>query len=277
MLRQTKIWDQPLKDVRRTMESVKGEEVPKGIAHESTSLGGVDCETFLHLRDASRKTILYFHGGGFCLGIYASNRAFVAQLAVQTKMNVYMPNYRLAPEHPFPAGLDDAIAAYKAAIAMAPNGLIVVGDSSGCALAVAAMLALRDSGVKMPECIGCITPVFDLSGKGDTFRTRAKQDPFQMSDPLSIAKIYVNGQNPIMPTLSPIYGELRGLPPILIHAAEWDVFLSDSLRFAQKAEEAGVSVKLLRWPGMWHIFHMQYRIVPEARKALREFCAALTK
>lgn len=275
LLRCSKIWNQPLADIRKSMEAVKADRMPEGILHDSVSLGGVECETFQHLENKPRKVILYFHGGGFCLGIYPSNRSFAAYLAKQTGANVMLPNYRLAPEHPYPAALDDAVAVYQAALPMAGNGLIVAGDSSGCALAVSALQVLRQSNQQMPELIGCITPVFDLAGKGETIKTLAKKDPFQMSDPLSVAKIYLGDQNPASPAISPLYGELTGLPPVLIHAAERDVFLSDSVRFARQAEAAGVPVRLVRWPGMWHIFHMQHRFVPEAREAFRMFCSSL--
>jgi acetyl esterase/lipase len=148
-----------------------------------------------------------------------------------------------------------------------------MGDSSGCALAVSALLALKQGGVRMPRALAFITPVFDLAGKGETFLTRAEKDPFELKDPLGIAKIYVGSNNPLSPMLSPLYGELQGLPPVLIHAADYDVFLSDSYRFKENAEKAGVNVELKVWRKMWHIFHMQSSFVPESMKALKELCS----
>ena len=118
-----------------------------------------------------------------------------------------------------------------------------------------------------------ITPVFDLAGKGETFSTRVGKDPFKLKDPLSIAKIYTGSNNPFSPIISALYGELEGLPPVLIHAADYDVFLSDAYRFKEKAEAARGEVDLKVWRKMWHIFHMQASFVRESDKALNELCS----
>lgn len=124
----------------------------------------------------------------------------------------------------------------------------------------------------MPCSMAFITPVFDMAGHGDSFSSKAGKDPFKLIDPLGIAKIYISGNNPTSPVLSPLYGELGGLPPTLIHAADYDVFLSDSTRFAEKAKNDGVMVDIKVWRKMWHIFHMQAQFVPESSKALDKIC-----
>lgn len=274
MLRRSNIWNKPLGEVRKTMESMEVKGTPEDLEITRQTLNGVDCEVFKHPSRKKDKVILYFHGGGFCLGIYAANRDFVARVSLMTGMDVFMPDYRLAPEHPFPAALEDAAAAYRGLTGNGFNGkdIIVMGDSSGCALAVSALLTLRQSRVEMPCALAFITPVFDLAGKGNSFISKAAKDPFKLVDPLGIAKIYVAENNPASPVISPLYGGLEGLPPTLIHAAEHDVFLSDSTRFAEKAEDAGVNVDIRVWSKMWHIFHMQAPFVPESRKALDEIC-----
>ncbi len=273
MLRRSNIWNKPLDKVRKTMEGIKANEMPKEIEISRQSMNGITFEVFKNPSEKG-KVILYFHGGGFCLGIYPSNREFAARICSMTETDVYMPDYRLAPEYPYPAALEDAIAAYRGLIENGVNGkdVIIIGDSSGCALAVSALLSLKESSIEMPGALNFITPVFDFAGKGDSFVSRAKDDPFKMVDPLGIAKVYVAANNPTSPAISPLYGELEGLPPVLIHAAEHDVFLSDSTRFAEKAENAGVKVDLKVWRKMWHIFHMQAPFVPESKKALSEFC-----
>lgn len=275
MLRRSNIWNKPLNEVRKTMEGIKVNDMPKGIEISRKTVNGVGCEVFRHPLGMKDKVILYYHGGGFCLGIYPSNREFAAKICSMTEIDVYMPDYRLAPENPFPAALEDAIAVYRGIIEKGYNGkdVIIMGDSSGCALAVSALLALKQSDIEMPCTMNFITPVFDLAGKGDSFTLKAAKDPFKLVDPLEIAKIYVAANNPTSPLISPLYGELDGLPPVLLHAAEYDVFLSDSTRFAEKAEKAGVKVDIKVWRKMWHIFHMQAPFVPESKKALLEICS----
>jgi acetyl esterase/lipase len=218
------------------------------------------------------QVILYFHGGGFCMGIYHANREFAARLSKIYGMDIYMPDYSLAPEHPFPAALNDAIAAYKGLLDAGYNAqdIFIMGDSSGCALAVCALLMLRQYGFAMPRAMAFLTPVFDLAGASEPFAANAAKDPFQLKDPLGIAKLYVAENDPASPMLSPLFGDLSGLPPMLIHAAEYDVFAGDAERFAKKAADSGISVEYKVWRSMWHIFHMQASFVPEARKALKE-------
>ncbi len=275
MLRRSNIWNKPLRVVRKTMKGIRSNGMPTGIESSKQTINGVGCEVFRHPSGKKGNAILYFHGGGFCLGIFPANREFAARICAVAKTDVYMPDYRLAPEYPFPAALEDAIAAYKGIVENGFNGkdILIMGDSSGCALAVSALLALKQSNIEMPCALNFITPVFDLAGKGDSFITKAAKDPFKLVDPLGIAKIYVTANNPTAPEISPLYGELDGLPPVLIHAAEHDVFLSDSTRFAEKAEKAGVKVDIKIWENMWHIFHMQAPFVPESKKALDEICS----
>lgn len=275
MLRRSNIWNKPVNEARKTMEGVKANELPKGIEISREMVNGVSCEVFRHSSGKKDKVIIYYHGGGFCLGIFPANREFVAKICLMTGADVYMPDYRLAPENPFPAALEDAKAVYSGIVENGFHGkdIIIMGDSSGCALAVSTLLELKQSNMEMPCALKFITPVFDFAGKGESFISKAAKDPFKPDDPLGIAKIYVAANNPTSPLISPLYGELDGLPPILIHAAEYDVFLSDSTRFAEKAKNAGVKVDIKVWRKMWHTFHMQESIVPESKKAFNEICS----
>jgi acetyl esterase/lipase len=277
MIKKSNMWNQPLEEIRKNMEAIPDAEgLPEGIVWERTTRNGVTVETFRHAEGKSERVVLYFHGGGFCLGIYPANRAFVAQLATQTGLDVVLPDYRLAPEHPFPAALEDAIAVYKAlqhTEGYRAEQIAVAGDSSGCALALSALMVLRRSGEAMPERCAFITPVFDLAGMGESFRTKAAKDPFRLEDPLGIAKNYVGDNAATIPELSPLFGSLAGLPKMLIQAAEYDVFLSDAQRLAERVNQLVGQAELRLYKRMWHVFVMQHAFVPEAKQALAEFCS----
>lgn len=268
MLREADMWNKPLGEIRAAMETMPGQGMPEGAVASRMELGGVPCEVFRG-RQRSNRAVMYFHGGGFCLGIYAANREFVAGLAQGLGADVYMPDYRLAPEHVFPAALEDAKAAYRGMLGLGYDRLLVMGDSSGCALALSTLLQAKQAGEAMPDAIVMMTPVLDLAGR-EEISADAQQDPFRMKDPLALARIYTAGNNPKLPEISPLYGDLAGLPPMLIHAAQYDVFAGDAQRFAAQAEETGLAVELKVWEQMGHIFHMQAAFVPEAAQALGE-------
>ncbi len=271
LLKKAGIWNKPLNEIRQTMASIKGSGMPAGIVVSTMSLGGVSCEVFRHTGGAPRPAVLYFHGGGFCLGIYDANRSFAAGLAQLLDADIYMPDYRLAPEHPYPAALEDAQAVLQA---LSDCGrLVVMGDSSGCALALS---ALQGQNV-MPLSLVMMTPVLDLTDGQARISSSVRKDPFNLEDPLKLTRHYTAGNNPSTPALSPIYGSLKSLPPVLVHAAQFDAFLSDAVRFKERAEEAGANVTLKIWPKMWHIFHMQSPFVPEATSALNEIKAFIRK
>ena len=268
MLREADMWNRPLREIRAAMEAMPGQGMPEGVIASRMELGSVPCEVFRG-RQRTRRAMMYFHGGGFCLGIYAANREFVAGLSQTFGADVYMPDYRLSPEHVFPAALEDAKAAYSGMLGLGYDRLLVMGDSSGCALALSALLEAKRSGEAMPDAIVMITPVLDLAGEKE-LSVDAREDPFRMKDPLALARNYSAGHDAKLPELSPLYGVLSGLPPVQIHAAQCDVFLSDATRFAARAKEAGVEAELKVWEGMWHIFHMQAAFVPEAAQAVGE-------
>lgn len=278
LLRRSGMWNKPLEEIRKSLQGRKV-KLPEGVKLTEEVMEGVVCKTFSCSNAARDKAILYFHGGGFCLGIYETNSEFVARIAKRTGMNLYLPDYRLAPENPYPAALEDAVKFYQGMMKRGydPENMVMMGDSSGCALAVSALLMCKSKGIPMPKALAFITPVFDLQGKGESYITRARKDPFQTKDPLGLTKNYIGTNNAAAPFLSPMNGDLSGLPPILLHAADYDVFLSDSERFTQKITAVKGVVELKVWRKMWHIFHMQAPIVPEAEKAFEEFCSWVQK
>lgn len=274
VLRRSGMWSKPLQEIRDNMQKMKAKSFPEGIDITDDTVNGIPCKVFFHKERDAEKVIIYYHGGGFCLGICDMNTALVAEIAERTGMDAYMPDYRLAPEHLYPAALNDAVDFYQGILneGYAAEDIIVMGDSSGCALAVSALLLLGKDGVKMPRALAFISPVFDLAGKGETLTSLARKDPFQLEDPLGVAKNYIAGVNPEDPSVSPLYGELHCLPPVLIHAADYDVFLSDSLRFENRLLALKKDIRLKVWKKMWHIFHLQFSLVPESNKALEELC-----
>ncbi len=279
MIRNSGMWNLSLPEIRKNMEGLQSAGMPKDIKNLREKVGGVECEAFYCEGAAKDKVILYYHGGGFCLGIYSSNRDFVAELAHRCRANIYMPDYRLAPENPYPAALEDAVEVYRGILdkGFQPENIVIMGDSSGSALSVSALLQLKEQGLPMPKALSYITPLFDLTGKAETFITRREEDPFVQEDPLSIAKIYLGANDASSPMLSPLFGDLKGLPPVLIHSADSDVFSADSESFAKAVRLSGGTAENKLWEEMWHIFHMQAAFVPEADLALGELCSYIKK
>jgi acetyl esterase/lipase len=216
--------------------------------------------------------MLYLHGGGYAVGSLDSHRGVAARLSQACQMEVLLLDYRLAPEHPFPAALDDAVAAYCWLLqnGLLPQRLVIAGDSAGGGLTLATLLSLREWGSPLPAAAVCISPLTDIEGTGESFVSKATADPWLTPESISILRHYVGTNNPRLPLLSPIYADLCGLPPLLIHVGSDEILLSDSTRLAEQAGATGVEVKLKVWPEMWHVFHCFAPYLPEARQAIEE-------
>jgi len=215
---------------------------------------------------------LYFHGSGFIMGSVNTHRALTAHLSRAAEARVLSVDYRLAPEHPFPAATEDGLTAYRWLLmkGFSPEQIAVAGDSAGCALAVALMLILKESAAALPAAGVCMSPVFDCALTGETLATRASVDPMLKRDDLAFMfDNYLGSTDPKTPTASPLYGDLTGLPPILIQAGSDEVLLDDSRRFAERAKEMGVTIELDIWEGMTHVWQMGVGFVPEAQKAVK--------
>ena len=221
----------------------------------------------------SDSAFLYLHGGGHCVGSCQSHRGLVSHIARACHARALLPEYGLAPERPFPAGLLDARAAYRYLLAQGypPQRIVVGGESSGGNLALALLLTLRDEGMQMPAGAVLLSPWTDLLGTGDSVRTRARQDPWLRPAGIELAaNRYRGGVAADHPLVSPLYADMHGLPPLLIHVGTDEILLDDSTRLAHKAAAAAVEVTLSVWDGMWHAFHYFYPWAPEARRAHRE-------
>ncbi len=233
--------------------------------------GGVVSELITTPASRGDRHVLFLHGGGYVTGSPALYRHFTWRIATATRMRVLAIDYRLAPEHPFPAALDDAVAAYRWLVGGGadPQCLMVMGDSAGGGLALALLLRLRDDGMPLPGAAVALSPWTDLALTGASLCLNAKSDP--MLDPDSarlVAASYLAGADPRNPYVSPLYGDPRGLPPTLIHVGGDEILRDDAIRMAENLQAADCRVELEVWPRMPHVWHLFTPILPEANEAI---------
>jgi acetyl esterase/lipase len=270
--------DTSVAQMREDWDTAFGESVA-AVTCERVSADGVDGEWISPANAPEDKAILYFHGGGFRIGSVASHRDLIAQIVLASRCRVLAINYRLAPEHRFPAALDDALAAYGWMLdhGLKAANIALAGDSAGGNLVLATMLALRDRGLPLPISAVLMSPWTDLAATGASYVTRAEADPIhQRRMILALAKDYLGGQgDPCDPLVSPLYADLQGLPPLLIQVGDRETVLDDSLVFADKARAAGIDVSLEVWDGMIHVFQMFE--LPEARQAIASIAGFLNR
>ncbi|MCA6121426.1 alpha/beta hydrolase [Bradyrhizobium sp. WSM 1704] len=262
--------DTPVAQMRRDWDAAFGTHaVP--VACERVTAGGVDAEWLTPRKAPGGRAILYFHGGGFRMGSVTSHRDLIARLAEASRCATLAINYRLAPEHRFPAALDDAWRAYAFLLeqGLKPDGIALAGDSAGGNLALAVMLALRDRGERLPAAAVLMSPWTDLAATGASYQSRAEADPIhQRKMILALAKDYLGEEgDPRNPLASPLYAELAGLPPLLIQVGNRETVRDDSVMLARKAEDAGVAVALEVFAGMIHVFQM-FPEIPQAGEAI---------
>jgi epsilon-lactone hydrolase len=249
---------------------------------EPVTANGVKAE-WTSTPDADRgKAVLFLHGGGYVIGSLDSHRHLAAEAGRAARARTLAIDYRLAPEHPFPAAVDDALAAYRFLLAngVPSGGITIAGDSAGGGLVVAAMLAIRDAGLPQPACGWTISPWVDMEAIGDSMVGKAATDPtVQKAGILDMAKHYLDGADPRSPLAAPIYGDLRGLAPLLIQVGAAETLLDDAIRLAQVAGAADVAVDLQIWPEMIHVWHVYYPELAAGRRAIAaggEFARAMT-
>jgi epsilon-lactone hydrolase len=256
---------------RAAIESVAAPP-PPGTAVESADAGGVPAEWVAAAGVRSGRVLLYLHGGAYQIGSPATLRRMVALISGAAQVRVLSIDYRLAPEDPFPAAVDDAVAAYRFILGSGadPADVAIAGDSAGGGLALATLVALRDAGDRLPAGAVAMSPWTDLALTGESLRTRADVDvmikPAGMTE---TAATYLAGADPRHPYASPLYADLHGLPPILIQVGDAEVILDDSTRFAAKARAAGVDVTLEVWPEMPHVWQAFAGLLPESDQAIQ--------
>ena len=234
-------------------------------------VGEIPCEWVLAPGVDPDVRLLYLHGGGFVSGSGAYYLAQAAHISAAAKCAVLLPDYRLAPEHPFPAGLDDCVAAHKWMVSNGPTGpgpakaTFIAGDSAGGSLTLTTLLALRDRKMTLPAAAIPISPCTDFTLTSDSLKTVA--DPIISAKTMPVFRDHYLGKtDPRNPLASPVFGDYRGLPPLLIQLGEHEMLRDDGIRVAKKARADGIQVTLEVWPGMFHVF--QSHELPEARAAI---------
>jgi len=238
---------------------------------EAVIAGGVPGEWVSAPGAAADRVILCLHGGGYTMGSSKATHVIAAFLSAASGCRVLCIDYRLAPEHPFPAALEDTIAAYRWLLeqGISHSRIILVGFSAGGGLALSTLVSLRNAHGALPACGVLISPWTDLAGTGESVLTRAEADPW-LTDEMNQyhAALYANGKDLRHPLISPLYADMHALPPLLIHVGSDEIMLDDSKRVAERAKAAGVEVTLEIWEGLWHVFHaFAYRLT-EGKQAI---------
>ena len=264
--------DESIPEARARFEQMYGMfPFPEDVRREPVTANGVPAEWIVAPGATEERVILYFHGGGYCIGSINTHRELVARLSHAAQARGFAVDYRLAPEHPFPAAVEDAITAYRWLLAtgVSPDRIVIAGDSAGGGLTVATLVALRYTGAPLPAAGVCLSPWVDLEGIGPSMTSKAAEDPILQPEALAtLAAAYLGGADRGTPLAAPLYADLRGLPPLLIHVGTAEVLLDDATRLAERARVAGVRVTLEVWPEMIHAWHVFYALLPEGEQAI---------
>jgi len=272
-----------LDELRLGFEKMAGAMRPDAdVKCEPVSIGAMKAEWVTAPGADPKRTVLYLHGGGYVIGSINTHRAMVGRISRAAKARALLIDYRLAPEHPHPAAVEDSIAAYRWMLnqGINPAGVAVAGDSAGGGLTIATLVAIRDAKLKLPAAGVCLSPWVDLEGLGESMTTKATVDPMvQKAGLVDMAKLYLGGKDPRTPLAAPLYADLAGLPPLLIQVGTWETLLDDSTRVAERARKAGVNVTLEPWEKMIHVWQSFAPILDEGQQAIDrigEFVRGLT-
>src|SRR5574341_1198908 len=264
--------DIPIEQSRAAFDAISNMFVlAADVTREPVDVDGTPGEWISVTSAPGDTVILYLHGGGYVIGSINSHREMISRIARASGARALAIDYRLAPEHPFPAAVEDATKAYRWLLkqGIRPDKIVIEGDSAGGGLTVATLLALRDAGDPLPAAGVCISPWTDLEITGESMVTKADVDPMiRPQDAKGGAERYHGKTDPSHPLISPINADLSGLPPLLVQVGTSEVLLSDSTRLAERAKAAGVDVTLEEWDEMIHVWHFFAFILPEAQQAI---------
>ena len=260
----------------------EGTPPPGGVQVRTTTLAGRPAETLIPDGPVSDAMVLYLHGGGYCSGSPDSHRGLGARLAVATGCAVTVLDYRLAPEHPFPAALDDAMGAYDELMARGarPERTAIAGDSAGGGLTIATLLALRDAGHPLPAAAVCLSPWVDLTQSAPSYQRLATLDPMVSKAGLDLmAEAYLGTTDPRDGLASPLFADdLSGLPPVRVEVGELEVLIDDATRLVERLQHDGVTSTLTVWPELIHVFQaFPGSLVPEADQSVAAIGAFLAE
>jgi len=254
------------------------EKLPGSVSVEKVSAAGINAEWIIPVNPVDEKVLLYIHGGGFISGSCLTHRMHVAKFAVECRMRSLVFDYRVAPEHPFPAALEDCVKVYKWLLkeGYKPENIIVGGESAGASLTLTLLLALKDEAIALPKAAFSISPITDLSCSAKSFEYNAKNDVAPMGSWSVWTNYYIAGNDTRNPLLSPLFGNFEGIPPLYICVGSYEIHLEDCINVAKVARDHGVDVTLRKWEGMIHAFPLLTPLFPEAKQAFLEVCDFIT-
>ncbi len=244
----------------------------RGTSFDLINLNAVPAR-MIRTASSSAKVVLYMHGGAYILGNPKGHRALCSHLAQASNATVYSLDYRLAPEHPYPAARDDALAAYRQLLddGISASDIALAGDSAGAGLALCAALNIRDQGLPLPGRLFLISPFVDMTLSSESMKSKARSDPMLREDWLrSCGDMYRGDTSPEHPDCSPLFADLHDLPPTLIHVGSDEILLDDATQLAAKLQISGCDVELRQFEGYWHDFQLQAGLLPMAGESLRE-------
>jgi epsilon-lactone hydrolase len=272
----------PIEELRKQMETMLHfvPSPPRGTQSSRVDAGGIKALRVATSQALDGRRVLYLHGGGYVMGSPDHYGDFLWRIARVTSARVVCPYYRLAPEHPFPAALDDAIRVYSWLLSEGtrPRELVIMGDSAGGGLAFATLLRLRDEGLPLPAAAVALSPWTDLALTGTSITQNARRDLTLMPErAATFARHYLTDADPRHPYASPLYGDVRGLPPILIQVGSDEILRDDSVRMAEKLRAAGTPVELQIGHRMHHVWQLYARVLPEGRAAVARIGAFLER
>lgn len=284
-------WKQPAWDENTSVQAFRDQcereagkaPMPEGVTAQPVKIEGLpeglNAEWLVPAGAPEEPVIFYCHGGGYISGTCVDHRALVAKLAKGTGLRLLLFEYRLAPEHPFPAAVEDTLSAYRWLLAQGidSRNIVIAGESAGGGLALAALLAFKDTGLPLPIAGAVMSPMTDLTMSGESYRTRVKQcvSPAGMAE--LCCKYYTGANDPKHPWISPLFGDLRGLPPLMIVVGDYETMRDDAVMFAEKAKAASVDTTLRVGEEMVHVFPLMSPFFPEATVQLEEICAFIKK
>jgi len=265
--------DSDIDKLRSELETISTKLRPAdGVQVRHANIAGIECDWLVPEGCDDAPVLYYLHGGAYVMGSPRTHRRMVSHIIRRAGMRALLPDYRLAPENQFPASLEDSTGVYRALLegGADPTNMAIGGDSAGGNLAMATLLALRDAGDPLPATCFLLSPWLDLAAKGESHKTRAKQDPwFRPEDMPEVVRKYCSEYDLKNPLVSPVYADASDLPPTLIQVGDHEILLSDSIRLADNIEKAGGDVTLQIWPEMWHVFQFFIGQMPESRKAIK--------
>ena len=261
-----------IEEQRVAMDAVAAQfKVAEDVRYEPVDAGGVPGEWIAAPGAEPERVIYYLHGGGYVMGSISTHRELISRLSRAARARALAIDYRLAPEHPFPAAVEDATTAYRWLLSTGVDAAqtVIAGDSAGGGLTVATLVALRDAGEPLPAAAVCLSPWVDLEGLGESMTTKAAVDPMVSRDGLDkIARAYLGDADPRTPLAAPLHADLTGLPPLLIHVGTAETLLDDAIRLAERAKSAGVKVVLEPWDDMIHVWQLFASMLPEGQQAI---------